>query len=505
MTKKSQDSDALGHQPDNATTDNCLKKDIANESDGHSEPIEPPPFTAKQISHELLKQLTDGASDIMVTIPVNEPVKKKPEKTTLCEKKVLDHIRGFNHNPKDIKQYLDRFIIGQTDAKKALSTAICDHYNYIKASLSSPNPTHYTKQNILMIGPTGVGKTDMIKRIAELIGVPFVKSDATTFSETGYQGRDVDDLIRQLYKTANENKQLTELGIVYLDEIDKISGTTSKQYKDVSGRGVQTSLLKLMEDTDIPIQQPWDFQSQMKQLMDTNTASSDSKLNTKHILFIMSGAFNALNDIIMRRIGTTAIGFSRQPITHQQRHLSQIQTADLVQFGLEPEFIGRLPIRVLFSPLDETDLYTILTRAEASILEAYKFSFERFGIEVTVHDDALKMIAKQSLTEKTGARGLATTLNTLFRNHMFEYPSTSIHFLFVTPSMVENPEKHLLDSLNDAEKFLNESITAYIHDVLNRHPNNCVDVDTLAKQAINHRGNVQSFVTESIHNYAHML
>ena len=201
--------------------------------------------------------------------------------------------------------------------QKALAIAICDHYNFIKEAFDNTSPGHYTKQNIIMIGPTGVGKTYMIKRVAELIGVPFVKSDATKFTETGYQGGDVEDLVRQLYKKADNNIELAEHGIIYLDEVDKITGTQSSQHKDVSGRGVQSNLLKIMEDTDVQIRPPWDIQAQIKQMMGGKKTESEEKetINTKNILFIMSGAFNNLSDIVKKRLDGASIGFERSSNT----------------------------------------------------------------------------------------------------------------------------------------------------------------------------------------------
>ena len=199
------------------------------------------------ITKELIDQLKDNPTELFMTLPTepNMDDNNDDEKAKSANKSVVDHIKSFNIKPKEIKTYLDRFIVGQADAKKALAIAICDHYNFIKEALELDDPNHYTKQNVLMIGPTGVGKTYMVKRIAELIGVPFVKSDATKFTETGYQGGDVEDLIRQLYRKADKNIELAQFGIIYLDEIDKITTSSSSQHKDVSGRGVQSNLLKL--------------------------------------------------------------------------------------------------------------------------------------------------------------------------------------------------------------------------------------------------------------------
>ena len=265
------------------------------------------------ITKELLEQIKNAPNELFMDVPLDESTSTKPDGEE--KEDILNHIKSFNTKPKEIKAYLDRFVINQSDAKKALAIAICDHYNYIKDNLNSPlQSTHYTKQNILMIGPTGVGKTYLIKTIAKQIGVPFVKSDATKFTETGYQGGDVEDLIRQLYKKADNNIKLAEHGIIYLDEIDKISTAQSHHHKDVSGRGVQTNLLKLMEDTDVPIRPAWDIQAQLKQMMGSKHSNNGEKesINTKNILFIMSGAFNNLDEIIKKRHDGSSIGFKHE-------------------------------------------------------------------------------------------------------------------------------------------------------------------------------------------------
>ena len=308
-----------------------------------------------------------------------------------------------------------------------------------------------------MIGPTGVGKTYMIKRAAELIGVPFVKSDATKFTETGYQGGDVDDLVRQLYKKADKNIKMAEFGIIYLDEIDKITGSESKHHKDVSGRGVQSNLLKLMEDTEVPTTPAWDVQSQIKQMMSSKKEDPNiEKIQTKNILFIVSGAFNGLDSIINKRLGGKSIGFERTTKKKQKLSttMTNLRTHDLIEFGLEPEFTGRLPVKVTFDELEANDLYDILTKSEESILDQYIHSFKRFGIEVSFDDSALKEIATISIEEKTGARALATTLEKIFRNYKFELPSTNINYIYADKQLIKNPEKVLAECIKKPKEYL---------------------------------------------------
>ena len=422
------------------------------------------------ITKELIDQLKNSSSDLIMSLPLDEEeIAKKIPKDDKSKDDVINHIKSFNIKPKDIKKYLDRFIISQNTAKKALSIAICDHYNYIKEAIETTNTTNYTKQNVLMIGPTGVGKTYMVKRIAELIGVPFIKSDATKFTETGYQGGDIEDLVRQLYKKANNNMQLAEFGIIYLDEIDKITTASSHHHKDVSGRGVQSNLLKIMEDTDVPIRPSWDIQSQIKQMMSNKTVEEEKEtINTKNILFIMSGAFNNLDEIIKKRLDGATIGFERNQIDENDDTglFEKLRTKDLIDFGLEPEFSGRLPVRVHLKNLEIDDLYEILIHSEDSILEQYIYSFNRYGIELVFSDCALKEIAKLAFEEKIGGRALSSILEKVFREFKFELPSTKTNFIFADEEFIKNPEKALKKHLENPEKELLNDIEKTIYSEL---------------------------------------
>src|SRR5581483_6969124 len=268
----------------------------------------------------------------------------------------------FDYKPRDVKAYLDRFVIKQDEAKKVLSVALCDHYHQVRLAFEGKETPNYAKQNIILIGPTGVGKTYLIRSIAELIGVPFVKGDATKFSETGYVGGDVEDLVRELYRRADGDVARAQYGIIYIDEIDKIAAAANSTGRDVSGRGVQTNLLKLMEETEVPARSPQDIAGQIQAMMDLTQRGKKGAgtINTRHILFIVSGAFDGLEKLVQRRLHEATIGFaSRDADAGQKQALLQAETKDFIDFGFEPEFIGRLPVRVVCQPLSVDDLFAI--------------------------------------------------------------------------------------------------------------------------------------------------
>src|SRR5215467_9954564 len=218
---------------------------------------------------------------------------------------------AFDYKPRQVKEYLDRFVIKQDDAKKVLSVALCDHYHHVRLALEGKESPNYAKQNVILIGPTGVGKTFLIRRAADLIGVPFVKADATKFSDTGYVGGDVEDMVRDLVRLAEGDVTRVQYGIIYIDEIDKIAAANNVSGRDVSGRGVQTNLLKLMEETEVPSRSPNDIAGQIQAMMDTQRGrKTPSTINTKHILFIVSGAFGGLEKIARKRLRETSIGFA---------------------------------------------------------------------------------------------------------------------------------------------------------------------------------------------------
>ncbi len=358
--------------------------------------------------------------------------------------KALKRIREFNLKPRDIRDYLDRFVIRQAEAKKVLAVAICDHYNHVRRCIENPpeQDREFSKHNIILLGPTGVGKTYLLRCISKLIGVPFVKADATKFSETGYVGHDVEDLVRDLVRTADGDTELAKYGIIYIDEIDKIASSPGMSGRDVSGRGVQTNLLKLMEETEVNLIGQTDMLGQIQAVLDLQRGKKHQRsINTRHMLFIVSGAFDKLEDLVRRRIGTARIGFaqSERKGSSQAEYLQLASTKDFIDFGFEPEFIGRLPVRVVCEHLGASDLEDILVKSEGSVLRQYQADFSGYGIKMTVAADAASAIAGLAAKERTGARGLMNVLERTLRDFKFELPSSQISSFEIAADTVANP------------------------------------------------------------------
>lgn len=404
----------------------------------------------------------------------------------------LKPIREFSLKPRDIKSYLDRFVIRQDEAKKVLSVAICDHYNHVRRCIEDPSlqERDYTKHNIVLLGPTGVGKTYLMRCVAKLIGVPFVKADATKFSETGYVGHDVEDLVRDLVKAADNDVELAQYGIIYLDEVDKIAASSNAGGKDVSGRGVQINLLKLMEETDASLFSQTDLIGQMQAIMEMQKGKSARArtMNTRHILFIVSGAFDKLSEQIRRRVESSSIGFaSDQKSGHGEGdYLRLVETRDLIDYGFEPEFVGRLPVRVVCDALNAADLEKIMLHSEGSILAQYRDDFEGYGISLELARDAIASIAKQAHREGTGARGLMTVLEKVLRDFKFELPSTEIGEFVVDQRTVEDPSRKLEEILPDEGEAVNMALRAELADFVSRFSNDHGIKLSFAEDAVQH-------------------
>ncbi|MBT8045030.1 MAG: AAA family ATPase [Verrucomicrobiae bacterium] len=366
-----------------------------------------------------------------------------------------DALFDFDYKPRDIKAHLDRFVIRQDEAKKALSIAVCDHYNHAKYMRGLemehgkiPDGIEYQKQNVIVVGPTGVGKTYLVKHIAEMIGVPFVKADATKFSETGYVGGDVDDLVRELVQKADGDIELAEYGIIYIDEIDKLaSGGGNTMGRDVSGRGVQTTLLKLMEETEVAARNPNDMKSQMMAMMDFQNGRDGGKdtINTRHILFIVSGAFSGLEKVVKKRLRSGQIGFGADVTEHalDEELFGKVNTQDFIDFGFEAEFIGRLPVRVVCEKLEANDFVNIMKNSEGSLLRQYEREFAAYGIQAKFEDSAIERIAERAESENTGARALMTVCESLLRDFKFELPGTAVSELTINADLIDQRDEVL--------------------------------------------------------------
>lgn len=409
-----------------------------------------PKDVEKEIS-EFLSEKFGGRVKLVtpMVIPSETPEEdKKPPK-----KKKID----FSLKPNDLEAYLDQYVVKQDDAKAVLATKICTHFNRIKHIESSKEDREpilgNIKNNILMIGPTGVGKTYMIKLIAQKIGVPFVKGDATKFSETGYVGADVEDLMRDLVREADDDVELAQYGIVYIDEIDKIASSSNLVGPDVSRTGVQRALLKPMEETDVDLKVAHDPISMLEEIDRYRKTGKRKKrmVNTKNMLFIMSGAFNDLGKIIKRRIVDQGIGFGASITSKTDEDIDYLKFAkpeDLIQFGFETEFVGRLPVISVFEKLTEDDLFAILQNPNNPVILSKKLDFKAYGIDVKFDDEALRAMARLAFKEGTGARALVSVIEKALLKLEKGLPSTNVGKLGVTKQVVMDPQKALDDIIS---------------------------------------------------------
>ena len=345
--------------------------------------------------------------------------------------------------PKEIKAFLDDYVIGQDAAKKVLAVSVYNHYKRVLAMKHQESDVELQKSNILMLGPTGSGKTLLAQTLARMLNVPFAIADATTLTEAGYVGEDVENILLKLIQAADGDVARAEYGIIYIDEIDKITRKSENPSitRDVSGEGVQQALLKIVEGTEAHVPPQGGRKHPHQELI---------PINTTNILFICGGAFEGLDKIIEHRMDKKSIGFNSQVTTLSEKNrgtvLREALPEDFIKFGMIPEFVGRVPVTVALDSLTKEDMVHILTEPKNSIVKQYKKLFELDGVQLSFEKEALEAIAEKTITRKTGARGLRAIMETMMMETMYEIPSDeSIKHCKITKEVVDGNGQPIIE------------------------------------------------------------